>query len=159
MSFARKISIVAGSMLITVLLVLGLARLPAAYPFKAILYVSAEQWLGDSFETQLARELELMRYPEHRPMLYSLALLQVAEQARKERLEAISRADRTGGNLNWGQRDSLLRGASSYRFNLAGLTGQDEMIQRNSQQETTKDLLLTILCFVFVIIWLLARKP
>lgn len=159
MTTARKIYIVAGSMVITAMLVLGLARLPVAYPLQATLNVTAERWLGNSFEDQLVEQLDSLLYQQHRPMLYQLAMQQLAEQARLERVRAISRADRH----NWW---ALQRASTLSRQGFAPLPVTEQhgraltpRVQSTPRPETRRDLLVAIVCFVFVIGWALARRP
>ena len=159
MTTARKIYIVAGSMVITALLVLGLARLPVAYPLQATLNVTAERWLGNSFEDQLTHQLDSLLYQQHRPMLYQLAMQQLAEQARLERVRAISRADRH----NWWalQRASTLsrQGFTPLPANQQYMRSFTPRVQHSPRPQTRRDLLVAIVCFVFVVGWALARRP
>lgn len=164
MSATKKIKLVAGSAVITALLILGLARLPVAYPLQATLDVMAQRWAGNSFEAQLAGEMDRLLYQRHRPMMYHLVMLQVAEQARLhrlERLQSISRADRqywwilqpgsqwhSPGYLDGGQSTRMASGNDTY-----------VSVQPVSRPETRRDLVIALVCFSFVIAWVLVRRP
>lgn len=163
MSTTKKLKLVAGSAVVTALLILGLARLPIAYPLQATLDVMAQRWTGNSFEAQLGTEMDRLLYQRHRPMMYHLVMLQVAEQARLrrlERLQAISRADRQywwilQPESQW-HSPGYLAGGQSTRMTGAGTSVS---VQPVTRPETRRDLVIALVCFAFVIAWVLVRRP
>lgn len=85
----RSISLFLAATAVTVLLVLGIARLPGGERMMIALDNTAEQWFAEPFEVTLVNELNAVREPEMRPMMLQLVMLHIAKEARLARLQVV----------------------------------------------------------------------
>lgn len=158
MSISRKIFLVVGSMVTTVLIILCLTHIPMAYPhsFRAMLDGSANSCLYESFDARLERELDALQYQQLRPMLHQLALLQIARKAQQARLQTISKMDRS----HWGTPIRSTRtepvGVGGPGLSTAMHQPQPAVTQRPA---CSGDLPIMLFFVALASIWLLARRP
>lgn len=140
------------SMVVTVGLLLGIARLPGAEPIQVLLNQMAESWVEQPFEVALEREISRLMHSSHAPMLHHLAMLQIAEKARIARLNAIARQATQKG---WQVPLPAAAYGSSFGFSKPApqyLTSRAAQAKAKSSNEL---LLITLVTFGFAMIWLL----
>jgi hypothetical protein len=145
--------VISASMVLTVVVLLGVARMPGAEPIQGLLNQTAERWIETPFEVALNRELDRMMYASQGPMLHHLAMLQIAEKARLARVDAISRElDRRKGwqvplpDAAYGPQFSFIKPEPQY------LSSRAAQARAQSSNEL---LLITLVTFTMAMIWML----
>ena len=85
----RSLLLLSASTAITIMLVLGIARLPGGERVAAMLARASQIIAIESFEDTLRREVSALRHQELRKMMLHLVILHIAKQAREARQEVI----------------------------------------------------------------------
>jgi len=144
--------VILASMVFTVVVLLGVARLPGAEPVQGLLNQAADRWVETPFEVALNRELDRMMYRQQGPMLHHLAMLQIAERARLARVDAITRRVDSKG---W----QVPLPAAAYGPQFGFIKPEPQYLSSRAAQARAQSsdelLLITLVTFVMAMIWLL----
>lgn len=89
MSFTKGLVLVLVSTLLVASGLLAIARLPGGDPVAIGLSQAAQRWAGQDFEKALRREVASLQDPQTEPLLRQLVILQIVENARRQRVELL----------------------------------------------------------------------
>ncbi|MEZ5740840.1 MAG: hypothetical protein R3E68_16200 [Burkholderiaceae bacterium] len=89
MSFSKGVVLVLVSAVLVAGSLLVIARLPGGDPVAISLSQAAHRWSGQDFEKALRREVASLQDPRTEPLLRQLVILQIVENARRQRVELL----------------------------------------------------------------------
>ncbi len=153
----RSLLLLIASTTVTVLLVLGFARLPGGEALRALLASTGESWTTESFEDSLGSELNQLRHQHLRPMFLHLTMLQIAKQAHAARQEIVG----TYPTISQRQSEPVYASQASQHFESMRLR-YDLAPARSGSQALSEDSRLgfwsALAGLAFIVAWVRLRQ-